>query len=183
MKLHRPTFRIAAVGLGLAVVVSLVAGPALAGAAVLPVTAANSTVRSSVPPHGTVDAWGYNVFGQVGNGTTTDSRVPVRVHGLTGVIAIAGGEYTGYALRVNGTVYAWGDNYRGQLGNGTTAPYSRVPVRVGSLTHITAIAGGAYAGYALRSDGTVYAWGANNWGQLGHGTTTDSHVPVRKSVV
>ena len=180
MTLHRRTFRIATVGLGLAGVVSLVAGPALASAGVSPVTAANSTVMSLRPQHGTVDAFGSNEYGELGIGSTVfDSPVRVQVHGLTGVISVAGGRFSGYALRANGTVYAWGSNFVGQLGNGTTITESLVPVQVRGLTHITAIAAGAVDGYALRSDGTVYAWGLNVYGELGNGTTTVSRVPVR----
>jgi alpha-tubulin suppressor-like RCC1 family protein len=64
---------------------------------------------------GTVWAWGYNGYGQLGDGTTTDSSVPVQVSGLSGVTAIAGGGDSGYALRLDGTVWAWGYNGYGQL--------------------------------------------------------------------
>ncbi|CAJ59994.1 MULTISPECIES: RCC1-like domain-containing protein [Frankia] len=126
---------------------------------------------------GTVWAWGYNNYGQLGNGTITNSRVPVRVLGLSRVVAIAGGGTTAYAVRQDGTVWAWGDNDEGQLGNGTTAN-SPFPVRVTGLSAVIAIAGGQETGYALRRDGTVWAWGANDEGQLGNGTTVSSTVPV-----
>jgi alpha-tubulin suppressor-like RCC1 family protein len=126
---------------------------------------------------GTVWAWGYNNYGQLGNGTTTNSRVPVRVLGLSRIVAIASGGATGYALRADGTVWAWGYNDEGQLGNGTTANSPR-PVRVLGLSGVRAIAGGQESGYALRQDGTVQAWGANDEGQLGNGTIVSSTVPV-----
>ena len=139
---------------------------------------------------GTVWAWGLNTYGQLGNGTTTASGVPVQVSGLTGMTAIAGGAENGYALGPDGTVWAWGDNTDGQLGNGTTTN-SLVPVQVSGLTGVTAIASGSsnsgLNGYALGSDGTVWAWGSNRLGQFGNGTLTDiengtmtdSSVPVQ----
>jgi alpha-tubulin suppressor-like RCC1 family protein len=126
---------------------------------------------------GTVWAWGLNDSGQLGNGTTTNSSVPVEVQGLTNAIAIAGGCYHSLALRSDGTVWAWGYNDFGELGNGTTTD-SSVPVEVQGLTKAVAIAGGCYHSLAVRSDGTVWAWGSNNIGQLGNGTTTDSSVPL-----
>src|SRR3989304_7454958 len=75
----------------------------------------------------TASAWGYNVFGQLGNGTTTDSYVPVPVSSLTTVTAIASGDYHSLALKTDGTGWAWGYNYYGQLGNGTTTD-SNIPV-------------------------------------------------------
>ncbi|MZG88400.1 RCC1 repeat-containing protein, partial [Staphylococcus aureus] len=69
---------------------------------------------------GTVWAWGYNGYGQLGDGSTTNRSTPVQVSGLTDVIAIAGGYYHTIALKSDGTVWAWGHNEGGQLGDGST---------------------------------------------------------------
>jgi len=145
---------------------------------------------------GTVYAWGENSSGQLGNDTTTQSNIPVQVLKgasssatayLTGIIAISGGSQHSLALKSDGTVYAWGDNSSGQLGNDTTVD-SIVPVQVSGLTDVIAIAGsnardsggsGGTSSYALKSDGTVWAWGRNTYGQLGNNTTTQSNIPVQ----
>lgn len=126
---------------------------------------------------GTVWAWGYNGFGQLGNGTNTNSNLPIIVTGLTEVVAIAGGTSHSLALNNNGTVWAWGDNFAGQLGNGTNIN-SNVPVAVSGLTGVIAISGGDSHSVALKSDGTVWAWGDNTFGQLGNGANINSNVPV-----
>jgi len=128
----------------------------------------------------TVWAWGSNSYGQLGNGSNTDSNVPVQVSSLTGIIAIAGGSYHSLALKCDGTVWAWGYNVYGQLGNGTWTN-SNVPVQVSSLTSIIAITGGPLHSLAVKNDGTVWAWGANGSGQLGNGTWDGSNVPVQVS--
>jgi hypothetical protein len=81
---------------------------------------------------GNVYAWGWNDYGQLGNGTTTDSDVPVEVHlpGGVAAVAVSGGDYASLALGSDGNVYAWGDNSTGELGNGTTGGQSDVPVEV-----------------------------------------------------
>jgi alpha-tubulin suppressor-like RCC1 family protein len=124
----------------------------------------------------TVWAWGDNSDGQLGNGTTTDSAVPVPVSGLSFIKGIAAGGSHALALQKGGTVAAWGDNSDGQLGDGTTTG-SDVPVPVTGLRHARAIAAGGSHSLALLSGG-VWAWGDNSDGQLGNGTTTDSDVPV-----
>jgi alpha-tubulin suppressor-like RCC1 family protein len=130
---------------------------------------------------GTVRAWGDNYVGQLGNGSTTTSSVPVQVSGLTGVKALSSEGGTAFALLNDGTVRAWGDNRYGQLGNGTTTN-SNVPVQVSGLTGVTAIENrGGDSIYALLADGTVRAWGNNDIGQLGNGSTVDSYVPVQVS--
>jgi RHS repeat-associated protein len=129
---------------------------------------------------GTVWAWGANWNGGLGDGTTTDSRVPVHVSGLTSVTAIGAGAGSGYAVRSDGTVWAWGMNNSGQLGNGTTTD-SSVPVQVSGLTSVTAVAGGYDTAYALRSDGTVWAWGDGWRGALGNGGSVSSLAPVQVS--
>jgi hypothetical protein len=81
------------------------------------------------------------VYGELRIGATgSNTATPVQVSGLTGVTAVAGGYYNGYAVRGDGTVWAWGSNRDGQLGNGTTTD-SSTPVQVSGLTGVTAVAG------------------------------------------
>jgi alpha-tubulin suppressor-like RCC1 family protein len=127
-------------------------------------------------------AWGKNSYGQLGNGTNTDSYVPVQVSDLTGVTAIATGKRFTLAARSDGSAWAWGYNGAGQLGNGATND-SNLPLQVkdaagtGYLTDIIAVSGGIYHSLALKSDGTVWAWGGDESGQLGVVTTTNSNLP------
>jgi Regulator of chromosome condensation (RCC1) repeat len=126
---------------------------------------------------GAVYAWGRGDLGELGNGTTiTPQTTPVAVSLPAGVTAtaIAGGGFTGYALGPNGTVYAWGFGLDGQLGNGTTTSVQTTPVVVSLPAGVTAtaIAAGAQTGYAIGSNGAVYAWGRGDLGELGNGTTT-----------
>jgi len=133
----------------------------------------------AVRSDGTVWAWGDNRYGVLGGGTTTDPTTPVQVTGLTGVTQVAAGSLFGLALRSDGTVWAWGDNAHGELGRGTTSDHEVTPAPVIGLTGVTRISAGDGFGLALRSDGTVRAWGLNDSGQLGNGTTASSAVPVQ----
>jgi alpha-tubulin suppressor-like RCC1 family protein len=110
------------------------------------------------------------------------------VLGLPHIIAIAAGGYHALALAEDGAVYAWGNNLLGQLGDGTINPgqFGDPPVPndrsiaaiVPGLAHVIAISAGYYFSVALNEDGSVLAWGSNNSGQLGDGTTTDRLVPT-----
>jgi alpha-tubulin suppressor-like RCC1 family protein len=132
------------------------------------------TVRAD----GTVWAWGYNHYGQVGDGTTTRRVAPVQVTDLNGVTALAAGHGHTVALRQDGTVWSWGWNNAGQLGNGTTTN-SSFPVQVTGLSGVTALAASGSHTVALRQDGTVWSWGGNSNGQLGDGTTVSRTFPVQ----
>lgn len=129
--------------------------------------------------NGTVMAWGDNAYGQVGDGTRSNFRSsPVKVAGLSNVIAVAGGKDHSLALKQDGTVWAWGANYDGQLGIGSRSERERsiltdhdsaIPVQVAGLSQVVAIAAGWSSNYALRRDGTVWSWGSNMSGGLGIG--------------
>ena len=134
----------------------------------------------AVTSTGQVLAWGDNAFGQLGNGSTTRSDVPVTVKLPAGskVTAIAAGGYHSLAVTSTGQVLAWGDNAHGQLGDGSTT-HSDVPVTVKLRgTQVTAVAAGNDHSLALTSTGQVLAWGDDDLGQLGDGNTTQSYVPV-----
>jgi len=140
----------------------------------------------AVKADGTVWSWGKNHYGQLGDGTTKGHYRPVQVVGLSDVISVAAGNGYSLALKSDGTVWAWGWNRNGQLGDGTYYEKgSPIPIQVlgpggaGYLTDIVAIAVGQHHSLALRSDGTVWAWGCNKYGQLGDGTTKDRHTPVQ----
>ena len=131
---------------------------------------------------GTVWAWGDNGNGRLGNGTRTASFTPVQVSGLRDVVAIETGvSEQSVALKADGTVWAWGLNRTGQLGSGAPTD-SAVPVQVGGLADVRAIASGRYHSLALRGDGTVWAWGDNSFGQLGVSTLKRSSTPLRVPV-
>ena len=129
----------------------------------------------AVRSDGTVWSWGSNASGALGNGSSVVfSSVPVQVSGITGAKEVAGGGNGAYTHRADGTVWAWGNNTEGQLGNDSTAAQSAVPVQVTGLTGATAIAGGRYNGYAVKSDGTVWSWGAGSDGALGSGVNCEN---------
>ena len=131
---------------------------------------------------GTVWAWGNNTDGQLGDGTTTTRTTPVQVTVPAGVTIthIAAGRIHSLALDKKGNVWAWGYNRDGQLGNGTNST-SKVPVRVAfpGNAKITTIAAGDFHSLAIdNADNTVWAWGANGYGQLGNDTYDNSNTPV-----
>jgi alpha-tubulin suppressor-like RCC1 family protein len=132
---------------------------------------------------GTVSCWGYNLTGELGNGThgtSADSNVPVAVSGLSGATAVSAGAFYTCAAVGGGEVQCWGSNSNGQLGNGTSgfANNSDVPVTVTGISDATAIAAGSFHACAIVAGGSVRCWGRNVNGQLGDGTTTSSSVPV-----
>ena len=153
---------------------------------------------------GSVWAWGNNYRGQLGDNTITIRNEPVQVVDvtgagiLTGVLAIAAGGSHSLAIvddgsQRTGTVVAWGYGNYGQLGNNTYAAdprntvYSMIPVQVvidannTPLTGVIAIAAGLDHSLALDSNGNVWAWGYNLYGQLGNTTVKDSPVAVKIS--
>jgi alpha-tubulin suppressor-like RCC1 family protein len=163
---------------------------------------AHSLALRSGPPELTVWAWGSNEYDQVGafnwEPCNPGSGAPSfgcqsyqrQVAGLTDVIDIAAGEGHSVVLKVDGTVWTWGSDWRGQLGvPGFSAYTSSTPIQVAiasdtppyvvsPLSSVTSIAAGSQHSLALKSDGTVWAWGSNEFGQVGGGNS-----PVRSERV
>jgi hypothetical protein len=158
--------------------------------------ASMATRASGISAITSVWTWGGNDFGQLGDGTLTSHSTPERVTGLPLYIAgiSAGGGFTarlgdsgisatgGFAtvLGTDGTVWAWGDDSAGQLGNArSSTPVTRPVNTIGAGSGITQLSAGDFHVLALKSNGSVLAWGSNGSGQLGNGTTTDPTGAVR----
>ena len=124
---------------------------------------------------GDVWCWGGNANGQLGDGTTITRRTPVLVSGLGNARSVASGLDFSCALTSSNKVWCWGNNSYGQLGNDDSSlPRSLVPVQVVGLPSydVVSISAGMYHACALISNGRVYCWGHNTYGQIGNGWTT-----------
>jgi len=110
--------------------------------------------------NGTVYACGYNLYGECGDGTTTQRKTPVLVTNLSGVAAIAAGAYHSLVLLSNSYVSSFGYNFYGQLGDSTTSN-RKTNVAVVGLSNVVAISAGWSHSLALTSDGFVHAFGLN----------------------
>ena len=169
-----------------------VAGTPLAGKTIVQI-AAGADHSLALDSGGALYAWGSNAYGQLGNGTTTNSSVPVAVKiagtplaGKT-IVQIAAGANHNMVLTSDGAVYTWGWNYHGQLGNNTKTNSNTI-VAVQTIgtplagKKIVKIAAGQGHSLALTDDGMVYTWGRNDTGQLGNNATTDVMLPVTVTV-
>ena len=126
---------------------------------------------------GTLWACGYNLYGQLGDGTNIDKNILVQVGTGSDWVAVAAGDHHTLAIQRDGTLWSWGENTYGQLGVGKKGNYN-VPVQVTSDNWAAVAAGKDYT-VALKKDGTLWAWGRNDYGQLGSGTLTDMREPVQ----
>jgi alpha-tubulin suppressor-like RCC1 family protein len=125
----------------------------------------------AVRSDGTVWAWGSNLYGELGDGTTTDRLTPKQVRSLSGITQVSAGLYYTLAVRSDGTVWAWGLNGNGELNGSANKTVQLTPEQVPGLSGITQVATDGFHALALRSDGTVWAWGTNDHGEVGDGTT------------
>ena len=184
-------YRIGLVVVGLAVLLvgfGGVFGPtaSVAALSVSPaISAGGFAVECVLSADATVSCWGGNSYGDLGDGTTANSTIPVVVEGLSDVRQVSAGAVSCAVLQ-DGQVACWGRNDFGQLGIGTTSgpqtcggfACSTTPMLVTGISSATAVSSGGDQACALLSDGTVQCWGWNVQGALGDGTTTNSPVPV-----
>ena len=142
------------------------------------ITMNNNGSSFAIKNNGTLWAWGYNFYGQLGDGTTTNKTIPTQVGTATDWKTVTAGYYHIMAIKNNGTLYSWGYNDYGQLGDGTITQKNS-PTQIGTASDWKSVVTGSLYSMAIKNDGALWAWGSNNKGQLGDGTTTNKTTPIR----
>lgn len=130
---------------------------------------------------GTLWSWGRNYEGQLGTSDITLRSSPVQVGGLTNWLSVTAGGYHTMAVKTDGTAWSWGRNDDGQLGIGTSGPGTNrnSPVQIGALTTWNTPGSGDKTSFIIKTDGTLWAWGENNNGQLGNNSLFNVNSPVQ----
>ena len=135
-------------------------------------------ISAAITTNGDLYCWGDNSYGQVGNGTTEDQTIPVKV--LENVISVSLNDRFSAATTTNGDLYCWGDNSYGQVGNGTTEDQT-TPVKVLENVKSVLFNDGIFSqsSAAITTNGDLYRWGCNNCGKIGNGTTENQITPIK----
>jgi alpha-tubulin suppressor-like RCC1 family protein len=124
-------------------------------------------------------AWGSNAYGRLGDNTNVSKSSPVLVAGgFTDWCQVDAGSYHNLAVRTNGTLWAWGYNFSGTLGDNTTVSKSSPVSVVGGFTDWCQVSAGSFHSLAVRTNGTLWAWGFNTYGRLGDNTVVSKSSPV-----
>jgi len=132
-----------------------------------------------VRTNGTAWAWGCNSYGRLGDGTIVNKCSPVSVvGGFTDWCQVSAGNRHSLGVRTNGTAWAWGRASSGLLGDGTTVDKSSPVSVVGGFTNWCQVSAGQGHSLGIRTNGTLWSWGCNSYGQLGDGTTVSKSSPV-----
>ena len=140
--------------------------------------ATGSSHTLGIMSDGTLWAWGANDFGQLGDGTRTARRTPVKIGTASDWQSVSAGTFHTMAIKTNGTLWGWGINGNGRLGDGTDT--DRIfPGQVGSSTNWQRVCAGDVNTLAIKTDGTLWAWGYNGYAQFGDGTSTSRGTPYQ----
>ena len=126
----------------------------------------------------TVQCWGRNQVGQLGDNTTKRRLLPVTVTGISNAIAISTGDRHNCALLEDKSIKCWGRNLDGEIGDGTNENPQKIPADVYGVSNAVAVDTGNRHSCALLDNQSIVCWGRNDNGQLGDGTTNSSYVPV-----
>jgi alpha-tubulin suppressor-like RCC1 family protein len=140
---------------------------------------ASTSHSLGVTTTGIAYAWGFGGSGVLGDGTTVSKSSPVSViGGITNWSQVSAGDYYSLGLTSTGIAYSWGSNNYGRLGDGTTTARSSPVTVIGGITNWSQVSAGNGHSLGLIATGILYAWGRNNYGQLGDGTTTNRSSPI-----
>jgi alpha-tubulin suppressor-like RCC1 family protein len=135
----------------------------------------------AIKENGTLWAWGFNDYGQLGDGTKIEKNVPTLIGSIEDIWLDVSAKGHTLAIKSDGTLWSWGRNMYGQLGLGDMGDGTdrTVPTQVGSDNGWVSVAAGLSHSLALREDGTLWAWGQNQHGQLGLGTNDSQNIPTQ----
>jgi len=135
---------------------------------------------TAIKTDGTLWTWGYNSNGQLGDGTQTAKSSPVQtIAGGTNWKQVTGGYGHTTAIKTDGTLWSWGRNVNGELSDGTSTNTSSPIQTIAGGTNWSQVAGGAYHNMAIKTDGSLWTWGHNTFGQLGDSTITNKSSPIQ----
>ena len=144
---------------------------------------------AAIRADGTLWAWGNNGYGRIGDGTITthdprgtvnnNRHTPIQIGTDANWAYVSAGVAHTVAVRTDGTLWAWGSNLHGALGDGTNNRYAPVPTRIGMDYDWALVAAGLNHTTAVRSDGSLWAWGSDYYRRLCDDATADRHAPVR----
>ncbi|MEW6088155.1 MAG: hypothetical protein AB1498_07600 [bacterium] len=142
---------------------------------------AGGLYNAALKSDGTLWAWGDNTVGQLGDSTNTGKNTPVQIGNENSWILVSAGYQHTLGLKSNGTLWAWGFNYSGQLGDSTGGVETdkNYPIQIGSDKKWVSVSAGEFHSIALKSDGTLWTWGLNDYGQLGDSTNMDKNAPAQ----
>ena len=137
----------------------------------------------AIKEDGSLWAWGNNEYGKLGNGTRGQwddcSITPTKI--MDDVVQVSAGRNHTMAIKTDGSLWAWGSNFFGQLGNGRTentwSIYYDKPIKI--MDSVVLVSTGEEHTMAIKTDGSLWAWGSNFFGQLGNDTTNDSNKPIK----
>ena len=146
---------------------------------------ANEDNTMVIKSDGSLWSWGSNIYGQLGDDSPVISNHPTPVQVMTGVISISVGGGHNEAIQGDGTLWAWGGNEHGQLGNDGKAnaqsywhgPCQTIPIKI--MDDVISVSAGCNHTVAIKSDGSLWAWGDGKDGQLGDGTAAIKYTPVK----
>jgi alpha-tubulin suppressor-like RCC1 family protein len=128
---------------------------------------------------GTLWAWGQNNVGQLGIGGFTNTNIPVQIGTGTNWANISAGYENSAAITTSGTIWTWGSNLFGVLGNGTNTGPVDIPGQIGTETDWLKINNSGTHMMAIKTNGTLWGWGYNAFGQLGDGTIINKNSPIQ----
>jgi len=129
---------------------------------------------AAVKADGSLWLWGSNFIGQIGDNTTTDRHIPVKI--MDDVIAVSSGMFYTTAIKADNTLWAWGGNQYGQLGDGTKRG-RKAPVKI--MDDVIQVSAGESHTMAIKKDGSLWAWGVNSNGQLGATKIPKQSIPTK----
>ena len=153
--------------------------PSQIGTSTWKAVAAGSDFTVAIRNDGTLWGWGYGFYGADGTGLLGSADPPTKVGTATSWVSVAAGGQMGAGIRSDGTLWTWGNDLDGQLGIGSNHDQRSSPVQVGTATNWKSVSVGVSSMLGIRTDGTLWAWGDNTYGEVGDGTTTERDTPVQ----